>query len=44
MPVVLDPEIQSPLLYHGLVHLYPSKISVVYAACVVSRVTGHGWM
>ena len=43
MHTVLDPEIQSPLLHHGLVHLlYPSEISVVYAACMGLRDTIEG--
>jgi len=33
--MILDPELQCPLLHHGLVYLYPWEISVVYATCVV---------
>ena len=39
---MLEPELQCPLLHHGLVHLYPQEISKVYAACVVLRETIEG--
>ena len=42
MSTILDPELQCPLLHHGLVHLHPSEISVVYAACVELRETIEG--
>ena len=42
MSTILDPELQTPLLHHGLVHLYPPEISVVYAACVELRETIEG--
>jgi len=42
MPRILNPELQSPLLYHGLVHLYSPEISAVYGACVVLRDTIKG--
>ena len=42
MPPILDPELQCPLLHHGLVHLYPPEISTVYAACVELRDTIEG--
>jgi len=35
--MIVDPELQCPLLHHGFVHLYPSEISVVHAACVGLR-------
>jgi hypothetical protein len=37
MSTILDPELQCPLLHHGLVHLYSREISAVYAACVELR-------
>ena len=40
--MIVDPELQCPLLYHGFVHLYPPEISVVYAACVGLRDTIEG--
>jgi len=42
MPTILDPELQSPLLHHCLVLLYPPEISRVYAACVALRETIEG--
>jgi len=42
MPTIVDPELLSPLLHHGLMHLYPSEISAVYAVCVVLRETIEG--
>jgi len=44
MPTILDPELQCPLLHHGLVLLYPPEIAAVYATCVELRETGSGWM
>ena len=42
MSTILEIELQSPLLHHGLVHLYPREISRVYGACVALRETIEG--
>jgi len=42
MPTILDPDLQCPLLHHGLVHLYPPEISVVYTTCIELRDTIEG--
>ena len=42
MPTILDPELHTPLLNHGLMHLYTPEISVVYGACLELRETIEG--